>query len=68
MATCDLFVDCSSIEGSFHISHRVPVCTGNSFDEIIRLFYLSNLSVAHPYCNLSLGSNVVPGYEEYLNG
>jgi hypothetical protein len=48
------------IEGAWDIAHRTPVSKAVNIKEVILLFDLENLSVAHSSCNRQLGAIDVP--------
>lgn len=48
-----------TIEGDFDIAHLIPASSAQTLEELVRLFTLSNLSVAHVTCNRALGAEVV---------
>jgi hypothetical protein len=49
------------ITGKWHLAHLKPVAHAKSPEEVIQLFQLSNLSVAHPSCNIRLGATDISG-------
>lgn len=42
---------------NFHIAHIIPCAEAKTEKELIKLFALSNLTVAHSKCNIGLGTN-----------
>jgi hypothetical protein len=44
------------INDKWHITHLKPVAHAKSPEEVLQLFQLKNLSVAHPICNIRLGA------------
>jgi len=47
------------IKDRWHLAHLIPRSFAKTEDDLIRLFQLNNLSVAHPSCNVKLGDRVV---------
>lgn len=43
----------NQIKDNYHIAHIIPLSYGDTFEEIVLLNALVNLSVAHPECNIS---------------
>lgn len=47
------------INGKWHLAHLIPRSFAKTETDVIHLFQLDNLSVAHPSCNIKLGDRVV---------
>jgi hypothetical protein len=47
------------IEGPWDISHIQPLAAAKTSEEVVRLFALNNLTVAHASCNRRLGARAI---------
>jgi hypothetical protein len=45
-----------SVENPWHLAHLKPISYAKNMKDVINLFQLKNLSVAHPSCNIKLGA------------
>jgi 5-methylcytosine-specific restriction endonuclease McrA len=45
-----------SIDNPWHLAHLKPISCAKSPEDVLSLFQLENLSVAHPSCNIRIGA------------
>jgi 5-methylcytosine-specific restriction endonuclease McrA len=49
----------SIVDSKWHLSHLIPSSYASTFDELVQLYQLENLSTAHALCNIKLGDRML---------